>query len=463
MSCRYHSKARQGNIYPVVNMEKNSNLTLQAIILFFLPLLFMMELIQISHSITNAFLARLAASKEVLAAFSIAFAFCVTANGATMIGTQAGICFITDRTSALRLLRFFILLVLIPFSILEFTALTPFGDMVIGEWMGTSPAVVRQARNALAILGLWTFPVLIRNFAYALVMNRRRTILITYATAVRLISLILFLILFSKWFSGAVVGALATVSGMTVEAVYMIVVARPFFARLSRDVDHPATYREFWSFCWPLIITQTIENGVLLVINFFLGNLANPDLAIASFGVVYGLLRILLAPLRNLVQAAQALLKKRADLVVMYKFTIGLILFYIVINFLLFYTPMNDLILNGIMGLSPELSAYSTPSVRIIFTVAIFWATASLLRGILSGMRKTRFIAVAAGIRLAVVAGIGYLSFLFPQINGSVLGVLSLAGSFAVETILLGRHFQIRAKMPGPLFPSRDQPEGAPD
>ena len=442
-------------------MEKNSNLTFTAIILFFLPLLFMMELIQISHSITNAFLARLAASKEVLAAFSIAFAFCVTANGATMIGTQAGICFITDRASTVRLVRFFTLLVLFPFFILEFTALTPFGDRVIGEWMGTSPAVVRQAKSALAIMGLWTFPVLIRNFAYAIVMNQRKTILITYATAVRLISLIFFLILFSKWFNGAVVGALATVSGMTVEAIYMVIVARPFFAQLGRDDDHPATNGEFWSFCWPLIITQTIENGVLLVINFFLGNLANPDLAIASFGVVYGLLRVLLAPLRNLVQAAQALLKKRADLVVMFKFTLGLILFYIGVNFLLFYTPMNSLILNGIMGLSPELSSYSTPSVRLIFTVAVFWASASLLRGILSGMRKTRYIAVAAGIRLAVVAGIGYLSSFFPEINGSVLGVLSLAGSFAVETMLLGRHLHGQAKMPGPLFPSRDQLEDA--
>jgi hypothetical protein len=69
-------------------------------------------------------------------------------------------------------------------------------------------------------------------------------------------------------------------------------------------------------------------------------------------------------------------------------------------------------------------------------------------------MRKTRFIAVAAGIRLAVVAGIGSISFFYPGINGSVLGVLSLAGSFAVETLLLGWHFRSQSKMPGALFPS---------
>lgn len=303
-------------------------------------------------------------------------------------------------------------------------------------------------------MGLWTFPILIRNFAYAIVMNRRRTILITYATAVRLISLILFLVLFSNWFNGAVVGVLATVSGMTVEAVYMVIVARPFFARLDRDAGRPATYREFWCFCWPLMVTQTIENGVLLVINFFLGNLANPDLSIASFGVVYSLVRFLLAPLRNLVQAAQALLKQREHLAVMFKFVFGLILIYMGLNYLLFYTPMNTLILNGLMGLSPELSTYSTPSVKLIFIISIFWATSSLLRGVLSGMRKTRFIAVAAGLRLAVVAGIVFISLFYPGINGSVLGVLSLAGSFAAETVALGWYFRSQANIPGPLFPS---------
>ena len=40
---------------------------------------------------------------------------------------------------------------------------------------------------------------------------------------------------------------------------------------------------------------------------FFLGRLENPDLALAGFGVVYGLVRVVLAPIRNLTQTAQAL------------------------------------------------------------------------------------------------------------------------------------------------------------
>lgn len=429
-------------------------LTIKTIILFFLPLLFMMELIQLSHSITNAFLARLSDPTAALAAFSIAFAFNTAATGVSVTSTQVGICFISDRASFLRVFQFFALLVTLTFCIIELTSLTPIGETVFGEWMGASPEVVLQAKRASAILGLWTFPILIRGSCYALVMINRKTILITYATTVRLVSLAAFLFFYSFWFNGAVVGALATVSGMVVESVYMVIITRPFYMRLERNIGRTASYREIWRFSWPLIMTQVSENGVMLIINFFLGNLASPDLAIASFGVVYGLLRLILSPFRNLVQATQALVQKREDLKAILQFTVGLILFYISLNFLLFNTPVNALILNGLMGLTPELSGYSTPAVRLIFVVAIFWAASSLLRGLLSVIRKTGFIAVTAGVRLAVLAAFGGISFFNPNVNGAVLGVLAFAGSFAAESLVLGWRFHAQTKMPGPLFPS---------
>lgn len=429
-------------------------LTLKTIFFFFLPLLFMMEMVQLSHSITNAFLARLAAPKEALAAFTIAFAFNITANGITFTSTQAGICFITDRASCLRLFRFFALIIMAPVFIVELTALTPLGDIVFGDWMGTSAEVVSQAKRASAILGLWAFPVIFRNFGYAIAMKNRRTILITYATAVRLISLFGFLFLFAQWFDGAVVGALATLCGIVVEAVYMSLAARPFFMRLPRNADRPATSGEIWRFSWPLMITQVSENGVVFILNFFLGRLANPDLAIASFGVVLSILRLILSPIRNLIQTTQALVQKSEDLRAVFQFTSLLILFYMALNFILFYSPLKTWILSGLMGLGPELSSYSTPAVRIIFTVAVFWAASSLLRGMLAAMRRTGFIAVTAGIRLAAVAAIGYLSFFYADLNGAVLGVLALAASFAAETVVLGLHVKEQAKIQGLLFTS---------
>jgi len=87
------------------------------------------------------------------------------------------------------------------------------------------------------------------------------------------------------------VGAAAMVSSMVVEAGYMFIVTRPLFAQLRKDSGKRSSYGEIWRFSWPLMTTQISENGIPLAINFFLGQLANPDLALAGFGIANGLMR----------------------------------------------------------------------------------------------------------------------------------------------------------------------------
>jgi len=428
------------------------HLTFKTVLFFFLPLIFMTELIQVSHSITNAVLARFSAPREALAAFSIAFAFNVMTGGVTMIATQSGISFITDRPAFGRLFRFFLIVVMVPFAVVEITSLTPLGNFVLGKWMGTSAEVVRQAKLSSAIMGLWTFPILIRNLMYAMVMIRRHTLLISYATLIRLAALVGFLLFYSIWFDGAVVGAMATVSGMTVEAIYMIFAARPYMAYLNKQSETLTSYREMWQFSWPLMITQVSENGVAFVLNLFLGRLAHPDLAIAAFGVVYGLVRVILAPLRNLVNTSQTLVHQREDLRMMFQFTFGLLVFYVGMIVIMFFTPLRDWILGTVMGLTPELNRYCTPAVKLTMLIAVFWATAALLRGILSAMRKTGAIALTAFIRLFVIAGIGSVSVFQMNFNGAVLGVLAIAGAFLAETVVLGWRLRTQTRMPGAIF-----------
>jgi hypothetical protein len=73
---------------------------------------------------------------------------------------------------------------------------------------------------------------------------------------------------------------------------------------------------------------------------------------------------------------------------------------------------------------------------------------------LLSAIRKTGFIAITAGVRLAVLTAIGGISYFQPDINGAALGVLAFAGSFAAESMVLGWRFYGQARRPGSLFPS---------
>ena len=434
-------------------MFAHTPLTVRTVVLFFVPLILTTELHQLSHALVHAFLARLGDPTTTLAAFSIAFAFNTTFSGIISVGTQAGMSYITDKRSLWRIARFYFFISLVPFVLIEAIALTSLGDWLFGKMMGASAEVTRLAKAAAAVMGLWIFPNQIRNLATALCMMHRRTLLISHSTIVRLVAQALMLMVLPLWLEGAIAGAASLIGCMTVEAIYMVWVSRAFYAELPATGGEQASYRQMWVFSWPLMITQITENGVTFVINFFLGRLANPDLALAAFGVVTALKSLVASPLRNLVQTAQALVHSRHDMRMMLRFTHRLTLVYGLIVAGLFYTPLRDVILSGIMGLPPKLSSYATPGVQMILLVVIVWGYSSLFRGLLSAMRQTRAIAGSAVIRLLVVIAVGSVTLIAPQLNGAAVGVAAVGFAFLAEVLILGWRLKRYSRTAGALFP----------
>ena len=434
-------------------MYANAPLTVRTAVVFFVPLILTTELHQLSHSLVHAFLARLGDPTSTLAAFSIAFAFNTTFSGIISVSTQAGMSYISDKTSFWRIARFYFFVSLAPFVLIEVVALTPLGDWLFGKMMGASPEVTRLAKAASAVMGLWIFPNQIRNLTTALCMMHRRTMLISHSTIVRLVSQALMLMALPFWMEGAVAGAASLVGCMSVEAIYMVWVSRPLYAELPARGGEQASYRQMWGFSWPLMITQITENGVTLVINFFLGRQAHPDLALAAFGVVTALNSLVASPLRNLVQTAQALVHNRTDMRVMLQFAHRLTLVYAVLVVSLFYTPMRDVILSGIMGLPAQLSSYAAPGVQMLLLVVIVWGYSSLFRGLLSAMRKTQVIAGSAVIRLLVVIAVGSVTLFAPLLNGAAVGVAAVGAAFLAEVLILGWSVNLYSRTAGPLFP----------
>ena len=428
-------------------------LTVRTAVVFFMPLILTTELHQLSHSLVHAFLARLGDPTTTLAAFSIAFAFNTTFGGIMAVSTQAGMSYISDRRSFWRVGRFYFAVSLVPFVLIETVALTPLGNWVFGDIMGASAEVTRLARSASAVMGLWIFPIQARNLATALCMMRRRTLLISHSTMVRLGSQALMLMVLPFWLEGAVAGAASLVGCMSVEALYMYWVSRSFYAELPATGGELASYRQMWGFSWPLMVTQITENGVTFVINVFLGRLSNPDLALAAFGVVAALNSLVASPLRNLVQTAQALVHNRRDMRVMLQFAHRLTLVYAALVVGLFYTPMREVILSGIMGLPAALSSYAAPGVQMLLLVVIVWGYSSLFRGLLSAMRKTQVIAGSAVIRLLVVIAVGSVTLFAPELNGAAVGVAAIACAFLAEALILGSQLARYRRTSGPLFP----------
>ena len=434
-------------------LQAHAPLTVRIAVIFFLPLIISTELHQLSHSLVHAFLARLGDATVTLAAFSIAFAFNTTFSGIISVEVPAAMSFITDKRSLWRVAFFYFAIAMVPFVLIEAVALTALGDWVFGVLIGASPEATRLAKLAAGVMGLWIFPNQVRNVATALCMVHRRTLPISYATILRLGGQALMLMVLPFWMEGAVAGAASLIGGMTVEAIYMCWACRAHYAELPAQGGEQASYRQMWRFSWPLMITQITENGVSFVINFFLGRLAHPDLALAAFGVVNALNSLVASPLRNMAQTAQALVHSRYDIHVMLRFSHWVTLVYVVLVGSLFYTPMRDVILTRVMGLPETLSSYATPGVQMLLLVVIAWGYASLFRGLLSAMRRTGAIAGTAVIRLLVVTAVGSVTLVAPNLNGAAVGVAAVGAAFMTEALLLGLRLIYCNRETGPLFP----------
>ena len=396
----------------------------------------MAELMMISHAVISAFLARMTDPEPVLAAYSIAFYFHATLGSPIWACQFVAVSYIRDRASMHRLL-FFSLQVAAGVSFIMFTVgLTPAGDWLFRTLFGAGPEVARAAQRCTLI---FTFVMLFavgRSLVYGLFMVERKTIFITLGTVVRLVGLAVILAGLTRFLEGAEVGALALVGCIAIETVFGLFVARPFFRRLPAG-GRPPSYRELWKFSWPIMIMQTAESGVVFTINLFLGRIARPELALAAFGLLDSLMRLVLSPLRNVIQTVQTFVRFRRDVRVVVTFASIVGGGFAAVMLLFHLDWVRVWALEDVMGLPPHMAEYVAPALGFGFLLALAMAAASLARGLLIAAKRTGAIAVASAVRLATVGAIGGSAIVLGVTNGALLGMYALIGAFLAESAVL--------------------------
>jgi len=413
-----------------------SGLRLRDCYWFFGPLVLMVELNMISKSVIHAFLARTDQPSTTLAAFNAAFTFYFALTSSTEVTALLCLSFLKARADLRRLVSFMAMVLLLPLAVALAVAFTPFGNVVFGGWFGLGADAQEQARGSVSVLVL-SVPVLLgRGSAFALLMLNRNTIIITASTLVRLLSLTVSLVVLPYWLEGAAIGAAALMLCMAAETVFAWCFAWRLLMRLPAVRETRDSLLAYWRFSWPLIINASAEMGVIFVINLFLGRLSSAELAIAAFGVVHGLVSLLMAPMRNLTQSAQTLVARREDVRTMFVFTVQLIVIFTVLAIVLFETPLRGQILRGVMGLTPELAAYAAPALVLALVLAPFWSFTAFFRGLLAKARTTGSLAASGILRIMSAALAGMITLASPEVNGAFLGVAVWVLSYAVETVI---------------------------
>ena len=396
----------------------------------------MAELMMISHAVISAFLARMPDPEPVLAAYSISFYFHATLGSPIWACQFVAVSYIRDRASMRRLL-FFSLHVAAAVSLVLFTVgLTPAGNWLFQTLFGAGPEVAAAAQRCTLIFSFVMLFAVLRSLVYGLFMVERKTVYVTLGTVVRLAGLFVVLAGSTLFLEGAEVGALALVACIGIETVFGLLVARPFFRRLPAG-SHPPSYRELWKFSWPIMIMQTAESGVIFTINLFLGRLPRPELALAAFGLLDSVMRLILSPLRNVIQTVQTLVRFRRDVRVIVTFAVIVGGAFAAVMLLFHAHPVRTWALEDVMGLPPHMADYVAPALGLGFLLALAMASASLARGLLIAAKRTGAIAVASAVRLVTVGTIGGIAISLGTSNGALIGMYALIGAFIAESAVL--------------------------
>ena len=403
---------------------------------FFLPLMLMAELMMISQAIIAAFLARMADPEPILAAYSISFYFHATLGSPVWACQFVAVSYIRDRASIRRLLLFSLQVAGAIFAVQLVVGLTPAGNWLFRTLYGASPEVAAAAQRCLVIFSLTILFSVGRSLAYGLFMVERKTIFVTLGTVVRLAGLALVLVTLTRFLEGPEVGALALVGCIAIETAFGLFLMRPFFRRLATG-DRPPSYRELWKFSWPIMIMQVAESGVAFTVNLFLGRLARPELALAAFGLLDSLMRLILSPLRNVIPTVQTLVRFRRDVPVIVTFALVVGGGFAAVTLLFHIDPVRTLVLGGIMGLPPHMAEYVAPALSFGFLLALAMAAASVCRGLLIAARRTGAIAIGSAARLVTVGTVGGTALLVGMSNGALIGIYALIGAFLVESAVL--------------------------
>jgi hypothetical protein len=173
------------------------------------------------------------------------------------------------------------------------------------------------------------------------------------------------------------------------------------------------------------------------IINIALGRTADPELALAAYGVAFSLALMVEAPIIMLLDASVARSTDRAAFDVIRKFTLILGFGVVALGLLISLSPLYGLVVVDLMNIPPDVAARARPTMQILsfWPLPIAWRRAH--QGVLILANRTGMITAATGVRLATLAGSLYLGLLLVPAGGAVVAGLAMNVSVTVEAVLI--------------------------
>lgn len=418
-------------------------LTQKRILLTWLPLAASWLLMALESPYISAALARLSEAERMIAAFGLAMSLSITIESPVISLLATSTALARSRQNYLMLRRFTLHLML-GTTLLQFLlAWSPLFDIVVKGWLGVPTSLLAPLQLGLQLMLPWSAAIAWRRFRQGIMIRFGHSGQVGRGTVLRLVgsagtATILAYVLHAQ---GIVVGALALSIGVTAEAIYAHLASAPlvnerFGAKAKRTPQADLSYRELVNFHWPLATSNLLFLFTQPIIAAALARSANPELNLAAWPILNGLLFITRAPEMALPEVTIALTEEKESQAALRRFAFGVGLTLMTFLALVAFTPLSDFYFHTLIGVTTDLSSIAKQGavLALLMPLALSFVTTS--RGLLTARRNTRPQAVAMVLELVTLVGVLVIGVLLNQ-PGVPMAALGLSSAMIVEAIFL--------------------------
>jgi Na+-driven multidrug efflux pump len=364
--------------------------TLKTVYRLWWPLAATWLMMAIEGPFLEAIIARMAESATNLAAYGIAYAFGLIAEGPVIMLLSAATRLALGRSDYLRLRAFSIVMCAIVTLLLLLLVSPPLFTPLTSTLLGLSADVARHVHQALWLLLPWPAAIGMRRFYQGVLIAHHQPGRVAVGTIVRLLAMSS--TAFSLWafegVDGASLGACSLSAGVVAEALATRWLARRAIAASLHEAGMDVvmlSYAALGRFYLPLAMTPLIGLSIHPMVTFFLGHSYKPLESLAIMPVLYALTFLFRALGLSFPEVALATLKDgEQNRGVVRKFAVCLSLFLGGGLSLIAFTPLHTFWFATLSGLPAELVQLAIPPLQIMaffpaLTVAIGYQRAILI------------------------------------------------------------------------------------
>lgn len=390
----------------------------------------------------SAIVARLVDPSINLAAYGgIVFPLSLLIEAPIIMILTASTALCKDWNSFALIRRFTIAAALVLTAIHLLVAATPLYDFVVGSLLNSPPEIRGPARIGLLIMTPWTAAIAYRRFLQGVLIRFGRSRLVGVGTAVRLATLLIGLALgYAFQWPGIVTATIAVAAGVTVEAIFAILVTLPVLRGPLREASPratPLTLRKLLSFYIPLAATPLVVIFAQPLASAAMSRMPNPIDSLAVWPVLAGFLFTFRSVGFAYNEVVVLSLETNDPNRALWRFTVGLALTISSILFLIAATPASRLWFANVSGLPPELVAIGTSAIWIGVIMPGLSVFQALFMGRLVHAHRTHAVTEAVLVYISATALILWIGVEMGTVAGIYFGQLAMVTGNACQTFWL--------------------------